>query len=264
MKRSVIAGIAGLGICANAGTNELFAIMEARTNAVDIGVTGDSLAGGLGIGLSVFGNSISNYSGGVIRVTNSAAGGTRWESPASAIAAGRSVISNQVFLVLRHNPLWVYVHLGVNNGNDCVATNQMFPCVWSSKFEPELNGIAAQCSAAGAGLIIGEILPAYGSNFNAFAYPGVRLVNTAYATWCATNQYSNITRMSIQHDYFAVSNNVTHEMDSLRDVYWQSEADPLHISQLAYDVWGPLWVSNLGEAYPRQITITANTLVIGQ
>lgn len=264
MKLVVATSLVLLSFNSHAGLSQLYADAAAWPHPIYIGITGDSISGGgggLGPGLLYFPSVISNYSGGVLKSTNSSAGDTRWESPAAAIAAGRSVISNQVFLVLRHHPRWVYVHLGVNNGNDCFITNQMFPCVWSSKFEPEMNGIATQCAAAGAGMILGEILPAFGSNFNAFAYPGVRLVNTAYANWCNTNQFSNITRMSVQHDYFAVSNNVTHEMDSLKDTYWQSDADRLHLSLAAYNLWGPLFVNNLAEAFPGSITV--NILNIG-
>lgn len=239
--------------CSLAGTNELYADALSWTGPKYLGYAGDSLSGGLGIGIFVLGNSISNASAGKLTVGNHSAGGSRWTN---MVSQARAALTN--------NPRWLVIHCGINDGNQCLATlEQVYPCYWPT-IVSNLDYISTLCIASNAGILLSEILPYY-TNYQAFSYPGILLLNAACANWCVTNPYSTNTKMLIHHDAFAITNPVSGNLDWLNSDYHSSPSDGLHLNQAGYNFWGPLIVSNLASLYPAAeiIITTIQNLSVG-
>jgi GDSL-like Lipase/Acylhydrolase family len=227
---------------------------QSWTGRCYIEIVGDSIVaggGGSGAGATYFPAQISNAivtASGVtgIKVFNHSIGGTRWYQ-----------WNAQATNALTNSPRWLLAHWGRNdliNYPECFTNSlQVYPCAWP-QIVTNINALAATCAAANVKLLIGEILPAY-TNFapvppgNEFSVTGIRGMNDAYENWCVTNVHSSITRFVRQHDQFAVVNPYTSALDWLNPTYQQSVADQLHVSNAAYDFWGPYLVAFMGQHY---------------
>lgn len=217
------------------------------TGAVFMDIIGDSIpggGGGAGVGSLYFPSSISNaifaasgQGGSKFRIINHSIGGSQWTNmPAQMLSAATN------------NPRWLYVHCGINNVNEyCCGGEQVYPRFWPTN-AAILDLLASNCAVRNGKLLVGEILPCY-TNFQAYGYPGIYLLNAAYEEWCATNQYHSRTKFLRQHEVFGILNPTTGRKDWLYQPYQQSESDGLHLSQAAYDFWGPYLVSFMGEHY---------------
>lgn len=236
------------------GAWPLLADAQSWTGRCYIEIVGDSIpggGGGSGPGATYFPQTISNAivtASGVtgIKVFNHAIGGTRWYQWQA-----------QVTNAFTNSPRWLFAHWGRNdliNFPECFTNSlQVYPCAWPY-LTTNMNALAAACAAANVKLLLGEVLPAY-TNFapvppgNEFSASGIRLLNAAYENWCVTNVHSSITKFVRQHDQFAVVNPYTAALDWLNPTYHQSVSDQVHLSNAAYDMWGPYFVAFMGRHY---------------
>lgn len=216
-----------------------------RASNTDLAIAGDSLpggGGGNGAGILAFPVAISNASWGVLRVRNFSLGGAKWTNMIDQITG------DQITSALAVNPEYLLIVCGRNNLLDGFITNQVVVQSWSL-IESNLNIVASRCALQGTKLIIGEVLPAYGPDFEEWSIPGIRDLNTAYAGWCVTNSYAANTTFLPEHDLFSVINDGTGQLDSLHPSWFLSLADKLHLNASAYPFWGRYFVSYMGQFF---------------
>lgn len=193
------------------------------TGSVYIAISGDSIPAGYGLTNYALGQSISNAFSPVIESTNVAVPGDTWANLAA----------NQLTNALATSPRYLFVHCGVN---DVQAGT-----TWANVLA-KMNTTMAACNAYGTRLLLGEIFP--DTNFDDSKAATIRQWNTNYAAWAATNSGAYLVT---QHDSFGQTRGSTGLLDDLKAAY--NQGDGVHLSQSAYDAWGPIIVGRFREIH---------------
>lgn len=261
-----------------AGTLGLYQDSQSWTGNVYGVIIGDSLAaggGGCAIHLNGLRDAISTASGGRLTFSNLAVGGSCWNNGTNGPTIGtligpndgnhnwRSQPNSQTMYGQISNvwafglsPRWVFVQMGRNDKYPfSLAPSELYnfltegyPTYWPV-IQRGLEDLLTNCIAHNAKLMIGEILPANiassgtDAQMQESSIQTVTNYNLGYYNFALTNQ--GTVFVSSQHDAFGVWDSATPGYNLLNSNYWNCSTDTLHINQAAYDMWGPLFVTNL-------------------
>lgn len=243
LKCTSIAASLLLPLCASAGNWGLRLDALSWTGNIHGVVIGDSrpaLSGG-----APFAAALSNAANALTppvpwKVRNYSIGGSRWLAAEGSPTLG---MEWQLASALSNNsPQWVYVQVGFNdlsNHPECFDSGlQVYPCYWPT-ISAVLQRMMTNIAAVNSRLYVGELWPSY-TNFQAFGYPGVHLLNAALNNWTRTNQFASRTfYMAGDRDVLATNNPTTGQLDWMQPIYMLNPpADQVHVNQLGIDVAG--------------------------